>query len=135
MLDAFDCPGCGASLNKRTVDRVWESKYDPSLRVHVKQSKQVPVLINYTVGGKRVKPKKGCCGSGANCETEFSEEAHRHPISELNEGDKTGEAIRLGITHVHHFYTRRNLAVLAEAASIAKSPILKSLIVTNKGRI
>ena len=129
VLDAFDCPGCGASLNKRTVDRVWESKYDPSLSDYVKQSKQVPVLINYTVGGKRVKPKRvDAVDLALIAKTELSEIAHRHPMSELKEGDKTGEAIRLGITHVHHFYTRRNLAVLAEAASFAKSPILKSLI-------
>jgi len=129
VLEAFDCPGCGVSLNKRTVDRVWENKYDPSLRVHVKQSKQVPVLINYTVGGKRVKPKKvDAADLELIAKTELLEISLGHPTNALSEGDKTGEAIRLGITNVHHFYTRRNLAVLAQAAFLASSPILKSLI-------
>lgn len=36
-----------------------------------------------------------------------------YPTDELPKGDKTREPIRLGITHVHQFYTRRNLYVIA----------------------
>ena len=34
----------------------------------------------------------------------------------MMEGEETGEMIRIGITHVHHFYTKRNLCVLASFA-------------------
>jgi adenine-specific DNA methylase len=34
------------------------------------------------------------------------------PTDAIPRGDKTGEPLRIGITHVHHFYTRRNLWVL-----------------------
>ncbi|MGB4326299.1 MAG: DNA methyltransferase, partial [Bacillota bacterium] len=36
------------------------------------------------------------------------------PTTPIPEGEKTVEPLRLGITHVHHFYTKRNLYILAD---------------------
>jgi hypothetical protein len=35
-----------------------------------------------------------------------------YPTNKIPKGDKTGEPLRIGITHVQHFYTKRNLWVL-----------------------
>ena len=34
------------------------------------------------------------------------------PVSKLEDGDKTSDPFRLGITHLHQFYTKRNLHIL-----------------------
>src|SRR5690606_21287700 len=43
------------------------------------------------------------------------------PSTPLPAGEKTGEPIRLGLTHVHHFYTKRNLYVFAAFLDKTKS--------------
>ena len=54
----FFCPHCHAELTKRTSERVWTCRYDPAISETIQQSKQIPVLINYTVGGKRAEKNK-----------------------------------------------------------------------------
>jgi len=49
----FPCPHCGAQLTKRNMDRAWVTKYDRAIGQTIRQAKQVPVLINYSVGKKR----------------------------------------------------------------------------------
>ena len=40
------------------MDRAWTTTYDSALNESVKQAKQVPVLINYTVDGHKEGLKK-----------------------------------------------------------------------------
>src|SRR5690606_350430 len=49
----FPCPHCGAQLTKRNMERAWVTRYDKAIGKTIRQPKQVPVLINYTVGKKR----------------------------------------------------------------------------------
>ncbi len=51
--DEFPCPHCGAMLTKRRMDRAWVTRYDKAIDQTIRQAKQVPVLINYSVGKKR----------------------------------------------------------------------------------
>ena len=51
--DEFPCPRCRALLTKRRMERAWTVKYDSALGETVRQAKQAPVLINYSVGRKR----------------------------------------------------------------------------------
>ena len=53
VRDEFPCPHCGAMLTKRKMDRAWVTKFDKVINQTIRQAKQVPVLINYTVNGKR----------------------------------------------------------------------------------
>ena len=53
VRDEFTCPGCGAELTKRNVERAWVTHYDTAIGETIRQAKQVPVLINYSVGNKR----------------------------------------------------------------------------------
>ena len=55
--DEFPCPHCSAKLTKRNMDRAWVTKYDSAIKETIRQAKQVPVLINYSVGGKRFEKK------------------------------------------------------------------------------
>ena len=51
VSDSFSCPHCNTSLTKRGMERVRVTKYDDAIKNTIRQAKQVPVLIDYTVGG------------------------------------------------------------------------------------
>jgi len=47
------CPSCSAHLVTRKLERVVLEVYDFELGRSARQAKQVPVLINYSIGKKR----------------------------------------------------------------------------------
>ncbi len=114
VQDKFPCPHCQAELTKRKMERAWSTKYDLALKKTIKQAKQVPVLINYTVPGVkgRFEKRPDEFDLALIDKIESSEIPYWFPTTKIPKGDKTGEPLRIGITHVHHFYTNRNLWVL-----------------------
>jgi DNA modification methylase len=111
--DAFFCPCCRSKLTKRSCDRAKETHFDTRLNEFVTMAKRVPVLINYSVGKKRFEKTPDEYDLALIERINNMEIPYWYPTDELPKGDKTREPIRLGITHVHQIYTRRNLAVLA----------------------
>ena len=109
----FDCPHCNAILTKRNVERSWEMKFDNAIDSTVRQSKKIPVLINYSVGGKRFEKNPDENDLWLISEIDKKPIRNWYPINAIPEGDKTGEPVRIGITHVHHMYTPRNLSSLS----------------------
>lgn len=112
-LDEFHCPHCSALVTKRKLERTWETKFDTELNIQIKQTKQVPVLINYSVGRKRFEKEPDENDLAVVSKSLFHPISHWIPTNVIQDGDKTSELKRLGISHAHHFYTRRNLIVLA----------------------
>ena len=49
----FPCPHCNAHLTKRNMVRARVTRFDTAINQTIQQAKQVPVLINYSVGKKR----------------------------------------------------------------------------------
>ena len=125
----FDCPKCGAKTGKSGAERVWINKYDKSLNEIVKQAKQVPVLINYCLPGsaKRFEKTPDKYDYDILKKIEQEPNSYWHPIGRIPKGDKTNEPIRLGTTHVHHFYTDRNLKSLSAVYSRISSPQVRFL--------
>ncbi|AKI97038.1 DNA methyltransferase [Kosmotoga pacifica] len=119
VLSEFQCPHCGATLVKRKLERVMETKYDKAIDQTIKQAKQVPVLINYSVGKKRFEKTPDDFDLALIEHIENSDIPYWYPTDKLPKGDKTGDPFSVGITHVHHFYTKRNLWVLAKLISKA----------------
>ena len=117
VLSEFNCPHCNTGLKKKDVERAWVTKYDKDIGKTIKQAKQVPVLINYTVeeNGKKKRYEKVPDEYDFELLKKIDEMniPYWYPTDPIPKGDKTGEPIRIGITHVHHFYTKRNLWVLA----------------------
>jgi DNA-directed RNA polymerase subunit RPC12/RpoP len=129
VRDEFDCPSCGAKSGKIGSERAWLSKYDNSLNKIVKQAKQVPVLINYSLpnSAKRFEKKPDQQDLEILKKIEKELNPHWHPVDKIPKGDKTNEPIRLGTTHVHHFYTDRNLKALSSVYSRISSPYIRFL--------
>lgn len=113
VKDVFRCSNCGIELKKTDCERAMELIYDHGLNKTISMAKQVPVLINYTVGNKRYekKPDKE--------DLEIIEKINNmkipywYPTDRMIEGVESQRNDKFGITHVHHFYTKRNLFILS----------------------
>lgn len=109
VKDSFKCSHCSADLTKRKLERSWESKPDKAMSSIVKQPKKKPVLINYSVNGKRFEKIPDAEDLRLISKIDDLNARDWHPTNPIPDGDKTGEPIRIGMTHVHHMYTHRNL--------------------------
>ena len=121
IRDNWNCPGCQALMAKAPrkdsgalrAERAFETRFDRELGETVRQAKQVPVLINYSVGKKRFEKRPDADDLALIKRIEESDIPYPVPTDAIPKGDKTSDPFNVGITHVHHFYTRRNLWVLA----------------------
>ncbi len=121
VKDEFPCPHCSASLTKRNMERAWVTRYDPAINETLRQARQVPVLINYTVGKKRYEKAPDTFDLELIEKIDRSEIPYWFPTNSILKGDKTGEPLRIGITHTNHFYTTRNLINLSAFRCKAKA--------------
>ena len=109
----FLCPHCGALLTKRNMDRAWVTKYDNAIDKTIRQAKQVPVLINYSVGKKRYEKAPDTFDIALIDKIEQLDIPYWFPTDRMPEGEESRRNDDIGLTHVHHFYTKRNLWVLS----------------------
>lgn len=131
VKEGFGCPSCGVSLTKRALERAWGNRIDSALGVAHKFAKQVPVEINYTVGTRRYTKRPDSFDLAVIEKIENCNVPYWFPTDRMPEGDESRRNDTIGLTHAHHFYTRRNLIVLAalnHMAARANSPILRELV-------
>jgi DNA modification methylase/DNA-directed RNA polymerase subunit RPC12/RpoP len=130
VLKEFTCPSCGVKIQKRNAEKVWETKFDPYLNTVVKQAKQIPVKINYTYNNKRFDKVPDKFDVKMIEIIENFNDIYKVPTNPLPDGYNTRQPIEShGLTHVHHFYTKRNL--LITAAFWAKLPNKMKWLVTS----
>jgi hypothetical protein len=134
----FNCPRCNCLISKnpprnssaQKPSRIFESFYDPiSMKVSEKQ-KQVPVLINYSIGTRRHEKLIDSHDLLKATSIETDDNLTKHiPLSEIIEGDKSADPFGCGIRCVHQFYTKRILASLSILAELTKGhPQLEFLV-------
>ncbi len=121
VREEFPCPYCNAHLTKRALERAWETTVDSAVGDTVKQSRLVPVEINYRIGRKSFNKKPDAADLALVERIERATISHWFPTDQLPVGDKMGEPIRVGITRAHHFHTRRDLAVISAFLSRAEN--------------
>lgn len=114
----FPCPHCGVSCTKLNMQRAYETKFDKALNQTTKQTRQVPVLISYSIGKTRYEKKPDKNDLELIKKIESSDIPYWFPANPMMfKGNQWGDTWRAGyhsgITSVHHFYTKRNLWVLA----------------------
>jgi DNA methylase len=120
--EQFECPHCAASLSKKKLERVWFTTFDSDLNKTVRFAKQVPVLINYSVGGKRYEKEPDSLDLEIIEKINAEEVPYWHPTNELPDGSNTAQPARShGITNIHQFYTKRNLWVLSAVLKLLDS--------------
>ena len=121
----FLCTGCGALLSKSPrkqsgalrVERAWETTYDHSLGQVRRRAKQVPVLINYSVGRKRYERPPDAEDLACIQWIDESDVPYWFPTDRMPAGEESRRNDDIGITHIHHFYTQRNLRAMASVFS------------------
>jgi hypothetical protein len=135
VRDKFPCPHCQAELTKRKLDRSWTTKYDSALQETIRQTKQTPVLINYSIDGHKGRYEKvpDEFDFSLITKTESTEIPYWFPNDKMmfmegKWGDTWRAGVHSGITNVHHFYTRRNAYVFS--ASLNKLPSYGKWIVS-----
>jgi predicted RNA-binding Zn-ribbon protein involved in translation (DUF1610 family) len=116
VSDTFICPHCEAGQTKRLLDRMWETIYDTTLNQTIRRAKQKPVLIHYFLGNNRHIKEPDEDDMALIERIEHSHIPYWFPVNHIPRGDETGDPLNMGITHIHHFYTRRNLWALSAFA-------------------
>jgi hypothetical protein len=130
-LTSFPCDKCGAVIFKRQLEPLLTTRFDPILNKPAKFTSEIPVyMVGKTLSGKKVSRQGNALdGKGntvaaellAKCSVPIVELPYMHMSHERN--DLTGK----GITHLHHFYTFRNLFVLAKILERISAPESKFL--------
>jgi DNA modification methylase len=123
----FSCSHCTTELTKRNLDHAWTSKYDDSLGKTIKQAKQIPVLINYSLAKQRFEKSPDDTDIALLKKIEASTVPYDFPKNRLMDGKETRRNDPIGITHMHHFYMKRSLWVLA--ALINKTNQIKAQLI------
>lgn len=113
VLGAFPCPHCRSELTKRSMDRAWTTQYDPSICKTIRMAKRVPVLINYSANGVKFQKKTDSNDLALIEKIENSSVPYWFPSERMMAGGETRRNDPIGLTHVHHFYTKRSLWVLS----------------------
>jgi DNA modification methylase/DNA-directed RNA polymerase subunit RPC12/RpoP len=114
VLDYFGCPYCGSSVKKTECAHAQISILDEELRTMTSAVKQVPVMISYSVGSKRFKKTPDAFDIDTVNRIKSTKVPFWVPTDEIPNGYNTAQPKNShGITHVHQFYSRRNLIALS----------------------
>lgn len=117
VSDEFCCANCNALLNKKGMERAWIARYDEDANTVLNQAKQIPVLINYTVSGNKYEKKPDRNDYEIIDKIEKNSIPYWYPNQRMMVGKETRRNDRVGLTHTHHFFTKRNLWILAAIKS------------------
>lgn len=123
----FNCPECQATITKKECKRATVTFFDQAIGHEVTQARQEPVLLNYTVGKKRFEKDPDQFDLDLIQKIEESAIPYWFPTNLIPEGHNTEQPKRShGVTHIHHFYTKRNLWMLAAIWKKANNSRIKS---------
>jgi len=116
VKDSFNCSTCSARLTKRNLDRSKLSVHDEVTGNVLQVGKQIPVLINYLVNGKKYEKEPDAD------DIQVLEKINSSPIPYVYPTTRIDKDIdiwyerdyrSLGIYSVDKFYTKRNIWILA----------------------
>jgi len=114
----FSCPQCSMLLKKSDCEHAILIYHDPILRIEHTINKQVPVLINYSIGTKRYEKRPDQHDLDVLEKINniiLNQNLKTYPMLHKG-GSNWGEIWRAGyhygVTHSHHFYTFRNYYAL-----------------------
>ncbi len=113
VKDEFNCNHCHSLLTKKLMERAWSTFFDSEIHETVKFHKTIPVLINYKMNRTLIDKKPTVDDYKLIDKITSMPLPAWVPTSRMMEGSEARRNDREGITHIHHFYTRRNLIYLS----------------------
>ncbi|GIO15805.1 DNA methylase [Cohnella xylanilytica] len=127
VKDEFLCPTCAAKLTKQSMERAWITSMDHKSGGISRHVKQIPVLINYAIYGKRFEKKPDEFDFELLEKIDNYDIPYWFPQSRLIEGKETRRNDQYGITHVHHFFYKRVLAILSAFSHISRKQLNRAM--------
>ena len=126
------CPSCGVVAKESEWEACYENKIDSLLNVPHKEAKTVPVLINYSVGTSRFEKFPDADDLAIIKRSESMIFHVGFPTISLIAGKETQRNVSRGITHLHHFFTPRELysvsLLLKQIGKVADTAIRHALL-------
>lgn len=113
VKDKFLCPSCNAEITKKSCDRAVKSFLDDYVGEIVNTTKQVPVLIAYQNGRQECYKSPDKSDLDMLDKIESLKIPYWFPTDRMPVGGESRRNDKYGITHAHHFFTKRNLYCLA----------------------
>lgn len=139
VKEDWKCPHCSTMLAKnpskssglQKAERAWETTFDRAIGSTIRRTKLAPVLINYSVGNKRFEKKPDKRDLELLQKIDDIEIPYFFPRDRMRDGGESRRNDATGVTHVHHFYTKRDLYVISsfiDKARKSPSAIYQSLM-------
>lgn len=113
VKDTFSCGSCGANITKKACARAQHSYFDDRLGTVVSMTKQVPVMVAYTHNGNEYTKAPDEDDIALIQKIENITIPYWYPIDRMPIGGESRRNDKYGITHAHHFFTKRNLYVIS----------------------
>ncbi|MBE1555501.1 DNA methyltransferase [Sporosarcina limicola] len=133
VTDGFECPNCHAELKKKNTEKIFIDEIDTFLNKTISVINKPIVRINYKVNGKQQlkKASKFDLLIEHLAKDELEKSNLFVPIVRMPEGDEARRNDKSGITHTHHFYTKRNMYLLSILWEKAKDNKVLKLTLTS----
>jgi hypothetical protein len=114
ILPSFSCPSCRKKVEIDQAKRATEKRFDPLIARHITRKKRVPAFVyGQSAAGKNWQRPATKFDISAAARIEELPLPVGVPQSEIQWGDLFRSGYHTGITHLHHFYTPRNLRTLS----------------------
>lgn len=129
--ESFCCPQCSSQITKKDLAKSWTSTYDDILKEVRNQRKKSPVLVNYTINGKRKE------GELSDYDRDILQQIEAidytgYLTSKLPIGDKTNGIIRANnVEYLHELYTKRAYVYLSKVMDEVKGDAYLTAWVTS----
>ena len=138
VRDDFPCPQCGAELNKKKLEKLFETAVDPVSGKPLKTTKRVPSLIFYAVSGKKYEKKpddfdRDVLGQIAalNFPAAFPANRMMHVAEDQQKWGDKWRAGSASFSHVHHLFLPRAahaIGKLWDKANATPDPRLRAFL-------
>ena len=124
--EKYICQYCNSEINAKSSKRVRIKKYDSILGSEIEVVKEKPILISYSLGSRNFWKTPDEFDYKLIEEIDNLEIPYCIPNAKIPYGYNTKQALKYhNITHVHHYYTRRNLHVLSKFFDFCKEKNIK----------
>ncbi len=128
IRDLVPCSHCSATARKAQLEPTWENSFDPALKKTIRQAKAVPAAIVYEFNGVRYEKAPDAEDMRILKRIDEGTIPFLYPTHRMPEGEESRRNDSGGLTHIHHFFTKRNLWALACAWSHARSHRAKFML-------